>query len=57
MKVIKTKFDDILLFQPTIYQDSRGYFTESFNQRIFNNLTNLSINFVQDNHSLSKKMF
>ena len=55
MKVIKTKFDDILLFQPTIYQDSRGYFTESFNQRIFNNLTNLSINFVQDNHSLSKK--
>ena len=55
MKVIKTKFDDILLFQPTIYQDSRGYFTESFNQRIFNNLTNLSIDFVQDNHSLSKK--
>ena len=55
MKVIKTKFDDILLFQPTIYRDSRGYFTESFNQRVFNNLTNLSIDFVQDNHSLSKK--
>lgn len=55
MKVIKTKFDDILLFRPTIYRDSRGYFTESFNQHVFNNLTNLSIDFVQDNHSLSKK--
>ncbi len=55
MKVIKTRFDDILLLQPVIHRDSRGYFTESFNQHVFNNLTNLSIDFVQDNHSLSKK--
>ena len=38
---------------PEIFQDERGYFTESWNQRNFNKLLGQDINFVQDNHSLS----
>ena len=55
MKVIKTRFDDVLIFQPNVYDDIRGYFYESFNESVFKDLTNLSTHFVQDNHSLSKK--
>ena len=41
--------------QPEIFEDERGSFFESFNQKIFNNLTKLDINFVQDNQSSSIK--
>jgi dTDP-4-dehydrorhamnose 3,5-epimerase len=46
---------DVLLLEPKIYQDERGFFFESFNLRVFENLTNRKINFVQDNHSQSVK--
>ena len=53
--VKKTDFSEILLIEPKIYNDERGFFFESFNKKSFYNLTNLNIDFVQDNHSRSKK--
>ena len=52
MRVVKTKIEGCLLIEPTIYQDQRGYFFESYNQAEFhaNGITN---NFVQDNQSMS----
>jgi dTDP-4-dehydrorhamnose 3,5-epimerase len=55
MKVIKTKLEDCLIFEPDVFCDSRGYFFESFNQEKFNKLTNLDVKFVQDNESFSTK--
>lgn len=55
MKVIKTSINDLLLLEPTIYEDERGYFFESYNSNNFLNKLDEKINFVQDNHSLSKK--
>lgn len=46
---------DLLLIQPQIYSDERGFFFESFNQEKFNNLLGKNIHFVQDNHSCSCK--
>lgn len=46
---------EVILFQPRIFKDKRGYFFESFNQRIFKEITKASYNFVQDNQSYSKK--
>ncbi len=55
MKLIKTRFKDAFLIIPTHFEDSRGYFYESFNQNVFEDNTNIQIEFVQDNHSLSNK--
>ena len=55
MKLIKTRFKDAFLMIPTHFEDSRGYFYESFNQNVFENNTDIHIEFVQDNHSLSNK--
>lgn len=59
MKVLQTKIKDLLIIEPTIYTDERGWFMESFNNRDFNKiLINLGYDestFVQDNHSLSHK--
>lgn len=53
MKITKSeKFEDVLIFEPTIYEDNRGFFFESFNNQITDSL---NVNFVQDNHSKSKK--
>lgn len=46
---------DILLLEPEIYYDDRGYFFENFNQRIFEEVIGRKINFVQDNQSMSKQ--
>jgi dTDP-4-dehydrorhamnose 3,5-epimerase len=46
---------DVVLFQPTAFSDDRGLFFESFSQRIFDATIGVSVPFVQDNHSLSKK--
>ena len=46
---------DILICKPNTFEDQRGFFYESWNQKIFNNITNQEISFVQDNHSRSKK--
>lgn len=54
MELIKTKFPDVLIFKPKIFQDERGYFIESYNQRLFNDIIGREINFVQDNESQSE---
>lgn len=46
---------DVILFTPKIFGDERGFFFESFNQKVFNQLIGRQVNFVQDNHSRSTK--
>jgi dTDP-4-dehydrorhamnose 3,5-epimerase len=55
MKVIPTSIPDLLILEPKIFGDARGFFFESFNQQAFNQATGLSTNFVQDNHSRSSR--
>lgn len=55
MKVTPTAIPDVLLIEPKVFGDSRGFFFESFNQKSFNEATGLNVNFVQDNHSRSAK--
>jgi dTDP-4-dehydrorhamnose 3,5-epimerase len=54
MNIIPTSIPDILILEPEIYQDSRGFFLESYNQKIFAEKTGSNPNFVQDNHSKSE---
>ena len=53
--VIKTAIPDVLIIEPKVFGDSRGFFFESFNAKDFANVTGLDVNFVQDNHSKSAK--
>jgi dTDP-4-dehydrorhamnose 3,5-epimerase len=53
MKAIKTKIKDLLIFEPAVFGDDRGYFFESFNNELFNTLADKEVNFVQDNQSMS----
>lgn len=55
MKVTQTKLQDVLILEPSVYGDERGFFFESFNQQIFKEATNVDCYFVQDNHSRSAK--
>lgn len=55
MKVIETNIPDVLLFEPKVFGDERGFFYESFNASSFEKATGLVANFVQDNHSKSVK--
>jgi dTDP-4-dehydrorhamnose 3,5-epimerase len=55
MKVTATSIADVLIIEPRVFGDSRGFFFESFNQRDFDKATGTSFNFVQDNHSRSEK--
>ncbi|MBW0171757.1 MAG: dTDP-4-dehydrorhamnose 3,5-epimerase [Hydrogenophaga sp.] len=55
MKVTPTTIPDVLLIEPKVFGDTRGFFFESFNQKAFNEATGLDVNFVQDNHSRSAK--
>ncbi|MGD1856068.1 MAG: dTDP-4-dehydrorhamnose 3,5-epimerase [Leptolyngbyaceae cyanobacterium] len=55
MKVTPTQISDVLIIQPQIFEDHRGFFFESFNQKRFAEETGLSYQFVQDNHSHSKQ--
>jgi dTDP-4-dehydrorhamnose 3,5-epimerase len=54
MEVIKTKIDGVLIIEPKVFGDARGYFFESFNAREFAEKTGMDITFVQDNESRSK---
>jgi dTDP-4-dehydrorhamnose 3,5-epimerase len=49
------KIEGPLLLRPSIFKDKRGFFLESWNQNLFNQSVGKEVNFVQDNHSLSKK--
>lgn len=53
--VIKTKLPDVLILEPDVFSDERGFFFESFNQKNFQLATGSNLNFVQDNHSRSIK--
>lgn len=55
MKVIPTAIPDVLLIEPKVFGDERGFFFESFNARNFAELTGVTLDFVQDNHSRSAK--
>jgi dTDP-4-dehydrorhamnose 3,5-epimerase len=55
MKVTPTAIPDVLIIEPKVFGDERGFFFESFNQKAFNAATGLDVNFVQDNHSRSAK--
>lgn len=55
MKVIPTDIPEVLLLEPRVFGDERGYFYESYNKRIFRDVTGLDVSFVQDNHSRSVK--
>ena len=55
MNVIKTKIPDLLIIEPKVFGDQRGFFFESYNQKVFQEKTGLDVSFVQDNHSRSVK--
>lgn len=55
MKVTPTAIAGVLLVEPQVFADPRGFFFESFNQRVFNAATGTGFTFVQDNHSRSVK--
>jgi dTDP-4-dehydrorhamnose 3,5-epimerase len=55
VKVIKTAIPDVLVLEPKVFGDSRGFFLESYNKRAFRDTTGLDVEFVQDNHSRSKR--
>lgn len=53
MQAIQTAIPDVLILEPKVFGDDRGFFFESFNQRTFEQLTGVKTQFVQDNHSKS----
>jgi len=55
MKIIKTSIPEVLILEPEVFGDERGFFYESFNQQRWQEKTGLSTTFVQDNHSRSTK--
>jgi dTDP-4-dehydrorhamnose 3,5-epimerase len=55
MKIITTAIEGVLILEPKVFGDERGFFFESFNQRAFNEAVGQAVDFVQDNHSRSAK--
>lgn len=55
MRTVATAISDLLIIEPTVFGDERGFFYESFNHRRFAELTGHDVDFVQDNHSRSAK--
>lgn len=55
MNVIKTATPEVFIFEPKVFGDARGFFFESFSQKIFEEAVGKKIDFVQDNHSQSQK--
>jgi dTDP-4-dehydrorhamnose 3,5-epimerase len=55
MKITDTHIPEVKIIEPTVFEDKRGFFFESFNQKVFENAVGAGMSFVQDNHSLSHK--
>ena len=55
MNVVKTEIPGLLILEPRVFGDARGFFMESFNARAFQEATGLDVDFVQDNHSRSTR--
>lgn len=53
MKIVPTDIADVLIIEPQVFGDDRGFFFESYNEKAFTEKTGLSVQFVQDNHSRS----
>lgn len=54
MKITQTAIDGVLILEPKVFGDERGFFMESFNQKRFDEMVGRQIEFVQDNHSRSQ---
>ena len=55
MNITRTAIADVLMFEPKVFGDERGFFMENFNQRVFDEAVGAEHVFVQDNHSRSAK--
>jgi dTDP-4-dehydrorhamnose 3,5-epimerase len=55
MKIVSTSLPEVLIIEPKIFGDDRGFFFESYNRRAFAEATGIDVDFVQDNHSRSVK--
>lgn len=55
MKVTDTRLPEVMLIEPRVFEDERGFFYESFNQRVFEEAIGYPVEFIQDNHSKSVK--
>ena len=53
LQIKETEIPEVLVVEPRVFEDSRGYFYESFNSDVFRAVTGVSVSFVQDNHSKS----
>ena len=53
MNVIKTSIPDVIVLEPKVFEDARGFFLESYNEKVFSELVGRPVHFVQDNHSKS----
>ena len=53
MRLIETLMQKVMILEPESFEDERGCFYESYNQKLFNQIIGKKINFVQDNHSIS----
>ena len=55
MKVVRTEIPDVLILEPKVFGDERGFFLESYNKRVLRDATGIAQDFVQDNHSRSTR--
>lgn len=55
MKVTRTEIPEVMILEPKVFGDARGFFLESYNQKVFREATGLALDFVQDNHSRSAR--
>ncbi len=55
MNTVQTDLADVLILEPRVFEDQRGYFMESFNLEQFQQATGVGVDFVQDNHSHSRR--
>jgi dTDP-4-dehydrorhamnose 3,5-epimerase len=55
LNVIRTEIPEVLLLEPKVFGDERGFFFESYNRRAFRDIVGMDVEFVQDNHSMSER--
>jgi dTDP-4-dehydrorhamnose 3,5-epimerase len=55
MKVVQTNISDVVIIEPKVFGDNRGFFLETYNQTRYENLLGIQLSFVQDNHSRSSR--
>src|SRR5918997_1343464 len=53
MNIVQTKISEVLIIEPRVFEDNRGFFYESYNEKVFIEKAGVATHFVQDNHSRS----